>query len=239
MPDDSQAALPLEKPAETPAATPAPPAAAPVDDRIEKLTRTVEALSDTFQGLLNAQGRQTQPQGPVSTPAQIPPAWRQAMRQQGLDDATIDANAGIVLPMVNTVLAAVTPEVLGRIDGVKGDLDMERASRNTKAYPHWNDVADEVERLRAESQKQGMPLTVRGAYEAAVTNNFDKLMAKQAERRAESPAADLTTSGSIARQNLGSRAQSGPSAKSADDLMKMSREERQKYFEAHGDAVIH
>jgi hypothetical protein len=224
--DQSGAGTP--SPAPTPAAPPTPD---PATERIGSLERQLADLDSrnrqyeaALTSMVQAQAGQTQ-----AMPTVVSPAARQFLRQRGLSDQEIDANAAIIGPFLDyAAQAAVAPLVQQNqtlqhaIDGIKAKSEFE----------HWDLVSADAERIRTEAAQRGQYLSMEDAYDKAVVRNFDKVAdARNAQRhaatrRAQDASAYGTLGGSRAVMTGGER---GPVTR--ERLAAMSREERSKLWD--------
>lgn len=206
--------------------------------RLEAIENKIGALADTVRAAVSPQ--RTQGGG---TPGELPAHFRQLLKQGGLTDADIDANAPVIVPFLSAMLATDGAVIASGIQQNKDELEMVKAARNGKSFPYWNEVEDKIVELREEAAKQGQYLSPRDAYKAAlaldVQSDTSRVEAAKARRKAESASA----SDDVTAQNLGThhatpRATSRRSAVSAEDVAAMSREERKKFFDQIGDVPI-
>jgi hypothetical protein len=207
------------------------------------VTQRIAALTDTVQGALVARTPQSSGH---ATPGQLPPQFRAILRQHGLTDADIDANAPVIVPFLSAMLATDGAVMLSGVQHVRDEVEMVKASRNKKAFPYWNEIEDKIVELRESAAKAGQYLSPADAYRAAVAVDIgtpeSRIDAARTRAREASSAADVTA------QNLGPNHGSRqghatvrtPTALSQEDLAQMTRAERKKLFDEGGlgDLII-
>lgn len=211
---------------------PAPPAPPPADvERVASLERQLADLDArnrqyeaSLTAIVQAQAGQTQ-----ALPTIVSPGARQFLRQRGLSDQEIDANAAIIGPFLDyAAQAAVAPlaqqnrTLQDTIDGIKAKSEFE----------HWDLVGADAERLRNEAAQRGQYLSTEDAYEKAIVRNLDRVtearatQRQAATRRAHDASAMAGLGGSRAVMAGG---EGGPLTK--ERLAGMSREERSKLWD--------
>lgn len=211
-------------------------------ERLDAIEKSLAGLADVVKAAVAP--RPVVQSGEVK-PGNVPPHFRNLLRQQGLTDADIDANAPIVVPFLAAMLATDGQVMIGGIQQVQDEVEMVKAARNTKKFPYWSEVEDKVGELREEAKKNGQYLTPGDAYKAAValdvasdTSRIDAARAK-AKERASANSNDLSANEPGAHH--GSRPGQGGvrrTALTAEDLAAMPREDRKKYFDSIGDRPI-
>lgn len=206
--------------------------------RLEAIENKIGALADTVRAAVTPR----QPQG-GGTPGELPGHFRQLLKQGGLTDADIDANAPVIVPFLSAMLATDGAVIASGIQQVRDEVDMVKAARNSKSFPYWTEVEDKIVELREEAAKQGQYLAPRDAYKAAlaldVQSDTSRVEAAKARRKAES----ASSAEDVSAQNLGThhatpRAASRRSALTGEDVAAMSREERRKFYDQIGDVPI-
>lgn len=231
---------------EAPAAeTPAAPAAPTIDPkRLDSIEAKIGALTDTVRASLSQRAQHMQA-GNEMTPGYVPAAFRQLLKADGLTDADIDANAPVVVPFLKALLATDGAVIASGVQQAKDEIEMVKASRNSKKFPHWNEVEDYIVEAREEAAKQGRYLAPADAYKVAlardVSSDESRVEAAKARRKAESSSSADDVSAQNLGANHGSRktaAHVRRTAVTADDVAAMSREERRKFYDQIGDLKI-
>lgn len=234
----------------TPAPDPAAQAAAEAatarkadSDRLAGIDARLSALADTVKGALA-------PRAPVQSgehmaPGTVPAHFRQLLRQQGLTEADIDANAPVIVPFLSAMLATDGAVIASGIQQVRDEVDMVKAARNTKSFPYWSDLEDKIIELRDEAQKQNQYLSPKDAYKAAVALDVQSDESRVEVAKARRKEAAASSAADVTAQNLGVHHGSKPTAGtvrrtalSAEDVASLSREDRKKLFESIGDLPI-
>lgn len=212
--------------------------------RIEKLEKNISALTDTVTGYLqrDAQRMQPTPDGHAK-PGEVPAHFRNLLRQQGLSDADIDANAPIVVPFLAAMLATDGQVLAQGVQRVNDEVAMVKAARNHKKYPFWNELEDNITELREAAAKQGSYLSPEDAYKAAVAVDVAATESKieAAKMRSKAKAAEAASDASVQDSPINhgqGRGAARRSAMTAEDIASMSREDRKKLFEQMGDVPI-
>lgn len=244
MADEQDAPPPTPAPSDSaPATAPAPAPPADVASRADvvDLRQQVAALTDTLKAALT-RPPQTAMQ-PNADMANLPDAFVALLKQQGLTDADIKHNAPIVAPFLRAMLATDGAVLTGGIQQVQDEIEMVKAARNEKLYPHWSDLEETVVAMRDEARKNGRYLTPRDAYQAAVAADIARPESKIEQARARRRQAAAESAGDATANELGhrgsaARATAGRTAVTAESLASMSRDERKKYFEQVGDLPI-
>ena len=224
----------------TVAESPTTPAAATPDPAIADMRAQIAALNDTVAAALAARNVATPGGGGAS--GDIPPQLRQALRQKGLSDADITHNAPLILPFVELFAPELVALVEARVGGVDERLTAKEMEDDADAYPYARGLRAEIKAVLADAKKTGQPMSRTAAYHTAVSTNIEKVRQLDAQRRAESAGADasaLTNLGHRTTANAGARASRPADAKSAADLAAMSREDRLKFYDKHGDSPLH
>ena len=204
--------------------------------QIARMEAQLSALTDTVKSTLQARQMPT-PSGKLEVPVHM----RQLLRQGGLTDADIDANAPIVLPFLAALEGTSGANFQWQLQQMKDEVEMVKAARNAKKYPDWEAVADDVAELREREAKEGRYMSVNAAYHASVAANLDRVAERRAEQKrvAAERAADLSAQ-HVTDHGVGAGRQQARVTQptSGADLAAMSREDRKKFFETHGDAII-
>lgn len=236
MPDDEKPEI-ESKPETPPESEPAYVAALRAENA--RLGERLAALNDTVTGALSA--RNVAPSGSPA-PGDISPQLRQVLRNKGLSDAEITANAPLILPFVEVFAPELVALVESRVGSVDERVTMREMLDDTDAYPDAALLKKEIKAVLADAKKAGRPMSLEAAYHTARSLNIDKVNEAANARRAESRGADesaLAGVGHRGASSSGRRAARDEAPRTAADLAKMSREERMKFYESHGDAVIH
>lgn len=214
-------------------------------ERLAGIEKKLAAMADTVQAALTP--RYTAQPSEHARPGDIPAHFRNLLRQQGLTDADIDANAPIVVPFLSAMLATDGAVIASGIQQVKDEVEMVKAARSTKKFPYWGDLEEKILEMREDAAKNGQYLSPADAYRAAVAvdvaaGNDSRIEKARTRARAdrESSAADVTA------QNLGTHHGQRPgqatvrrTALTAEDIAALPREERKKLFaEQLGDMPI-
>lgn len=207
------------------------------DERLAAIDKRLAALADTVQAAVTP--RHTAQPNEHARPGEVPAHFRNLLRQQGLTDADIDANAPIVVPFLSAMLATDGAVIANGIQQVKDEVEMVKAARNSKRFPHWGDLEDKIVEAREEAAKQGQYLSPADAYKTAVAldvasgdeSRIEKARARTKAERENPNSADVSA------QNLGTHHGNRPghatvrrTALTAEDIAAMPREERKKLF---------
>jgi hypothetical protein len=220
-----------------------------LQERDQKLARAegkLAQMEETFKALQQPRPpEQAQPTGRRPIPDHI----RREITARGMTEAEIEANSPLILPIVEAYLGAAANEVLGIIQGVQDDVAMERMARQAYKkdgspgkYPHFDALYDTMVQIRQESAKQGRYLPPETAYKIAFAQNFDQLGVSG--EHAAVPASPQTTrsrdvgAGAGLRNVRAPAVMPEPDVKDARDLLSLSREERKKFYETHGNTPI-
>jgi hypothetical protein len=198
------------------------------------------------------------PAGPPGLPPGkkfiIPPDLHRQISSLGLTDQEIEQNGALIVPFLNAYLGQAASEVLALLQGQADEITILKMYRDDVKYPHLVDVAEEMARIRQEEQKQNRYMSPDTAYRVALANNYDKLGpggeegqftgpdSRQQQTRTPAPAVsarsrDASMGSSLRSVKAPVTAPERP-ARTADDLMQMTREERKSYFEANGNTPI-
>jgi len=197
------------------------------------------------------------PAGPAALPPGkkfvIPPDLHRQISSLGLSDQEIEQNGALIVPFLNAYLGQAASEVLALLQGQADEITILKMYRDDVKYPHLTDVAEEMVRIRQEEQKGGRYMSPDTAYRVALANNYDKLGpggeegqftgpdARQQRQTAPSPVSarsrDASAGSSLRSVKAPTTAPERP-ARTADDLMGMTREERRSYFEANANTPI-
>lgn len=203
---------------------------------LTELKAMVSALTDTVRGALTA--RATVPAN--MKPGDLPPHFRAKLREKGLTDADIDHNAPLITPFLVAMLETDGAMIISSVEQNRQEVEMVKASRNKKKYPHWDEVEERVEGLRESAAKEGRYLSVADAYSAAVANDVaapeSRIVAAKERIKAQASKADSADVQDIGPQHGQTRVRR--TAATADDVASMSREERKAFFEKIGDTPI-
>ena len=204
---------------------------------LTELKTMVSALTDTVRGALTA--RATVPAN--MKPGDLPPHFRAKLREKGLTDADIDHNAPLITPFLVAMLETDGAMIMGSVEQNRQEVEMVKASRNKKKYPHWDEVEERVEGLRESAAKEGRYLSVADAYSAAVANDVaapeSRIVAAKERIKAQASKADSADVQDIGPQHGQTRIVHRTAA-TADDVASMSREKRKEFFEKIGDTPI-
>ena len=227
--------------AETAATGAAPAAPAPTPDpAIAAMQSQIAALNDTVAAALAA--RNVAAPGGSGIPGDIPPQLRQALRQKGLSDADITHNAPLIMPFVELFAPELIALVESRVGGVDERLTAKEMEDDAETYPYARGLRNEIKAVLAEAKKANQPMSRVAAYHAAVSTNIEKVKQLDSQRRAESAGADASALSGLGHRTTASasaRAGRPSDAKSAADLAAMSREDRLKFYDKHGDSPLH
>src|SRR5262249_29533791 len=159
-------------------------------------------------------------------------------------DAEIEANSPLILPIVEAYLGAAANEMLGILQGVQDDVLMERMARQQKKFPHFEQLYDSMVSIRQESARQGRYLPPETADKIALAQNSDQLGGGEGGGTVSPPASPQTTrsrdvgAGAGLRNVRAPAVAPEPEVKDARDLLFLSREERRKFYEQHGNTPI-
>lgn len=242
MADESVIETPAT-PEATPAATPAAPAVSPDTERLAAIDKRIAALADTVQAALAP--RRGAPASEPAAPGSVPSHFRGLLKQQGLTDADIDANAPIIVPFLSAMLATDGAVIASGIQQVKDDVEMVRASRNAKRFPYWNDLEDKIVELRDEAAKQNQYLSPSDAYRAAIALDVQAPESRIEAAKARIRSERESNSADVSAQNLGvhhgarqGQATVRRTAMSAEEVAALPRAERKKLYESLGDLPI-
>jgi len=213
-------------------------------DRLGRMDETLAAL-------------RPKPAGPAALPPGkkfiIPPDLHRQIAALGLSDQEIEQNGALIVPFLNAYLGQAASEVLALLQGQADEITILKMYRDDVKYPHLTDVAEEMVRIRAEESKSGRYMAPDTAYRVALANNYDKLGpggeegqftgpdTRQARQTAPSPVSarsrDASAGSSLRSVKAPTTVPERP-ARTADDLMQMTREERKSYFEANSNTPI-
>jgi hypothetical protein len=243
MPDsDVAASSPDTASAETPAAAAVPD---PSTARLTAIEQRLVALADTVQAALAP--RPTVQQGAVTVDAQgLPGNYRAALKRHGVTDADIDTNAPIIVPYLRAMLETDGAVLVGGIQEVRDDIEMVKAGKNTKRYPYFAELEDQITTLRDDAQKAGRYLAVADAYRTAVAldvagteSRIDAARSRaKADAHANATDADAQHLGANHGAGRGAARTVTRTAATAEDLAAMSSVDRRKWFATHSDLPI-
>src|SRR5215813_5932609 len=221
-----------------------PDYAAQIAERDQKLARAegkLAQMEETFRALQQPrQPEQPQPTGRRPIPEHI----RREITARGMSEAELETNSPLILPIVEAYLGAAANEVLGIIQGVQDDVAMERMARQQKKFPHFDALYDSMVSIRQESARQGRYLPPETAYKIAFAQNYDQLGVGEGGGTVSPPASPQTTRSRDVGAGAGLRnlrvaaVAPEPEVKDARDLLSLSREERRKFYEQHGNTPI-
>src|SRR5262245_8216290 len=213
-------------------------------ERDQKLARAegkLAQMEETFKAL-------QQPRPPEQAPPTgrrgIPDHIRREITARGMTDAELEVNSPLVLPIVEAYLGAAANEVLGIIQGVQDDVSMERMARQTKKFPHFEQLYDSMVQLRQESARQGRYLAPDVAYKIAFAQSYDRLgVGEGGGTVSPSPSPQTTRSrdvgaGAGLRNVRAPAVAPEPEVRDARDLLALSPAERRKFYEQHGNTPI-
>lgn len=198
----------------------------------------LKALNDTLAATLQ-QNRSVEGGGGGT----IGPELRAALIREGFSPNELgeDGPAALILAGIR----AVAPTFFGYVNELHGTVNERLTLRDMlddpETYPGAKALQKEIKTLIAERKKAGQPIAPEAAYHFARSMNPAKVRAAEEQSRAESASEDFSTTADV-----GHRASAGASRRSARDegpasaadLAKMSREERAKFYEKHGDRRI-
>lgn len=232
MPDEkveSEETTPVEeaKPAPTP------------DPAIAEMRAQLAAMNDTVTAALAR--RDIQPTGGGS-PDGIAPQLRQALRNKGLSDAEISANAPLILPFVELFAPELIALVENRVGGVDERLTAKEMEDDPENYRYAKALRPEIKKVMADAKKDGRTMSREAAYHTAVSTNIEKVNQYDAQARAESRGADASALSGLGHRtsaNVGRRAAGPAEPKSKAEIDAMTREERLKFYDQHGDTPLH
>lgn len=238
-----------ETPESTPESTPpAKPSGPSVDEQIAALRAENEGLKSVVQSF-GRQPAHRAPDGPSI--AGIHPAVVEHCRRKGMTDAEIEKNGPLIWPMVEAALGLASSELVGMIGSTNerveeilmSTAETMKEGGPVREFPHYGLLKNDIQKIRDQAKRDGSPMTLKAAYAAAVVNNLSKIVESEKEevRREETAPARRAAAASADVGSRGSRrsgAEPAAAAKSADDLLSMSREDRKKWFEQHQDAPL-
>src|SRR6267142_3168136 len=101
-------------------------------ERLAGIDARLSALADTVKGAL-APSRPPVQAGEHTPPGSVPAHFLSLLRQQGLTDADIDANAPVIVPFLSAMLATDGAVIASGIQQAKDEIEMVKAARNTKS----------------------------------------------------------------------------------------------------------
>lgn len=216
-------------PAPPPAASPAPAAPSPdveaLQARVAELDQRNRQWEQVVTNLVQSTTAATAGQPTAPTPVVVSPAARQYLRSRGMSDEDIDQTAGIIGPYLDyaqqVAIAPLQAENRQLRDQVEGVVAPNK-------YKDWDVVGADVEKIKQVAAQRGEFLSTEQAYEKAVVQNIDKVVAK---RTMQAQAATTRATDASALTSLGGSTAVNPAAQgglSAEQFAKMSREERAK-----------
>lgn len=216
---------------------PEPPKA---DPAVESLTRQVQALNDTVHAALQSRAPANITPGAQGV---VTPQLRHALRQKGMSDANIDANAELIMPFIEVFAPELVGLVESRIGGVDERISRKEMEDDSESFPYAKDLRSEIKKVTADAKKEGKTLSLEAAYHTAVSLNLDKVRTVDTQRRAESAGADASALGDVGHRgssNASRRAGGkGAEPKTRAELETMTREQRMEYYEKYGDTPVH
>jgi hypothetical protein len=213
--------------------TPTTPAPDPRDEKLAALEARLTQTLDTLESLGRSHtAPPSQSYAEPPRPGSIPDHIRRQILASGMSEADLDANAPLILPIVNTYLGTAAQEFLGMIQELKDDLSLmkmprQRTADGRPAYEHLDAVESDVLKIRDAARKEGRYLSPEQAYHVAVAQNFDRLRT----------AAEVTTR-SADQSARASEPREPARVSTAADLSSMSRDERRKFFDANAETPV-
>jgi len=140
---------------------------------------------------------------------------------------------------------ALAPDFVGLVESSVGAVNERLSSKeleeNDEGFPYARLLRKERTALVADGKKNGRPLSIEAAYHTAVSLNMEKCREHDETKRASSrgtDAAALSGIGHRAAASGGTRAARPSEPQTRDDLARLSREDRQKFWDSVGDRPI-
>jgi len=165
------------------------------------------------------------------------------LRQRGLSDADIAANAPIIQPFLESAIQLYGAELLGVVGQQRDEFDEFKASQSKDEFPFWGDLKPEIAQIRKEARQANQYLSPKQAYQAAVAQNFDKLVEKRAAQiaaggaptGAAGRAASMTAEGDLSNVGRPARGQ-GP--RTAADAAALPPDDREKLYNEYAERAF-
>jgi hypothetical protein len=229
------------------------------DEKIAQANGRLKGMEETLTAI-----RQPAPnQAPMLPPGKryaIPPQLRQQIAGLGLSDTEIEKNGDIIVPFIQAYLGQAAGEVLTIIRQQADDIAQLTMLRDMEKFPHAETLFNDITKVRQAEMQQGRYVPVDVAYRIAVANNYERIAGEGAGTAAGAPGGQFGASSSAPARSAPptpvatrSRDMSAGSslrsvrapateptreARSGDDLMSMTREERKSFFAQNAETPI-
>jgi hypothetical protein len=228
------------------------------DEQIAQANGRLRGMEETFNALKQPQ-QQQQPQLPPGKRYAIPPQLRQQIAGLGLSEQEIEKNGDIIVPFIQAYLGQAAGEVLSIIRQQADDIQQLTMLRDAESFPHAETLFRDITKVRQEEAKAGRYVPVDVAYRIAVANNYERIAGEGGGTAAGAPGGQFGSSPGAARTappspvaarsrdlSAGSSLRSVRApvteptreARTDDDLMSMSREERKSFFAQNAETPI-